>query len=246
MRAWHRFHRTVALVFGSLVGMMFLLTQFLQLAQGYSALESGLRVMPIALGFAVGGAAMTDRLVERFGTRAAMVSGLLIVAAAFAGMSFMDGGTPYPALAAGLVLMGIGMANLMAPATAAVMDSVPGRNAGVGSALNDTARQVGAALGIAALGSLANAVYSPNLSGLISVPAELAAAAQDSIGGASLAAATVGGPAGQTLRESANAAFFDAFGVAMLAAAAVSLVASAMVVHFMPERATLGEVETAA
>ena len=237
---------TIGLVFGSLVGMMFLLTQFLQLAQGYSALESGLRMMPIALGFVVGAAAMTDRLVARFGTRAAMVSGLLIVAAAFAVMSFIDGGMPYPALAAGLVLLGIGMANLMAPATAAVLDSVPGGNVGVGSALNDTAQQVGSALGIAVLGSLANAVYSPNLSGLISVPAELAAAAQDSIGGASLAAATVGGPAGHTLRESANAAFFDAFGIAMLAAAAVSLVTSAIVVHFMPERATLEEVETAA
>ena len=131
---------SIMLVFGSFVGMLFLLTQFLQLAQGYSAFESGLRVTPLALGFVVGAAAMTDRLVERLGIRAAMVSGLWAAAAAFAGMSFMDGGTPYPVLAALLVLLGIGLANLMAPAKAAVINSVPGGNAGVGSALNDTAQ----------------------------------------------------------------------------------------------------------
>jgi len=236
---------SVLLVFGSFVGMLFLLTQFLQLAQGYSAFESGLRVTPIALGFVLGAAAMADQLVARLGIRGAMVSGLWIAAAAFAGMSFMDGGTPYPVLAALLVLLGIGIANMMAPATAAVMDSVPGDNAGVGSALNDTARQVGAALGIASLGSLANAVYSGNLSGLTAVPAELAAIAQDSIGGATMAAATVGGPAGQALQQSANAAFFDAFGIAMLAAAGVTLVTSAIVIHFMPERATFEAVTAA-
>ena len=85
-------------------------------------------------------AAFRNREMRALGIRAAMVSGLWAAAAAFAGMSFMDGGTPYPVLAALLVLLGIGLANLMAPAKAAVINSVPGGNAGVGSALNDTAQ----------------------------------------------------------------------------------------------------------
>lgn len=228
---------SIMIVFGVMVATLFLLTLYFQFALGYSPLQAGLREAPVAFGFVIG-AAVTDRLVERFGARLVMAGGLLVVAAAFVGMSFVDGNTPYWALAAVMGLLGIGIAQVMTPATNAVMGGVPGGNVGVGSALNDTARQVGAALGIAVLGSLVNAIYSSKISVPAAIPPELADSAGDSIGVAGQIAANVGGPAGEALRESANAAFFDAFGGAMLAAALAAFVTSALVVYLMPESPT--------
>ncbi len=228
---------SILMVFGAMIGMMFLLIQYLQFALGYSPLQAGLRVIPVAFGFVIG-AAVTDRLIERFRARPVMVGGLLVVAAAFVVMSFVIGDGTYWALAVAMVVLGIGMAQVMTPATAAVMGAVPGGNVGVGSALNDTARQVGAALGVAVLGSIASAIYLSNISVPAAIPLGLADSARDSIGVATQIAATTGGPAGDALRESANGAFFDAFGWAMVAAAVVSFITAGLVAHFMPESRT--------
>ncbi len=225
---------SIVLLFGAMVGMEFLLIQYLQFALGYSPLQAGLRVIPVAFGYVVG-ATVTDRLVGRFGARRLMTGGLLVVAAAFVGMSFGIGDQTYWALAIAMVVLGIGIAQVMTPATAAVMGAVPGANVGVGSALNDTARQIGAALGVAALGSLAKAIYSSEVSVPAAIPPELADSAGDSIGIADQIAANVGGPAGEALREAANAAFFDAFGGAMLVAALAAFVTAALVGHVMPD-----------
>jgi EmrB/QacA subfamily drug resistance transporter len=225
---------SIVLLFGAMVGMGFLLIQYLQFALGYSPLQAGLRVIPVAFGYVVG-ATVTDRLVGRFGARRLMTGGLLVVAAAFVGMSFAIGDQTYWALAIAMAVLGIGIAQVMTPATAAVMGAVPGANVGVGSALNDTARQIGAALGVAALGSLAKAIYSSEVSVPAAIPPEFADSARDSIGIADQIAESVGGPAGEALREAANAAFFDAFGWAMLVAALAAFVTAALVGHFMPD-----------
>lgn len=241
-------YAAITLTFGSMVGMLFLLTQYFQFAQGYSPLQSGMRTGPMAMGFVVG-AALADKLVKRYSARVIMTTGLLLVAAAFAAVSQAVADAPFAALAASLFAVGFALSFVVTPATASVMAAVPGRNVGVGSALNDTARQVGAALGIAVLGSLANAVYSAQLAVPAGLPPAMVDPAKDSVGGASAIAGSAGGALGEALRNSAAGAFSDATAMAMLAATAVALVVAAVVMHLMPavretaEPAPLGDAE---
>jgi hypothetical protein len=117
------------------------------------------------------------------------------------------------------------------------MGAVPEAKAGVGSAMNDTTRQVGGALGVAILGSLVNAAYSSTMAGPAStLPAPAADAARNSVGAATQIAAQVGGPAGGALQTAAAGAFVDALGVATLVAAAVSFAGALLVLRFMPAR----------
>lgn len=188
------------------------------------------------------GAALADKLVKTYGARVVMTGGLLLLAAAFTAVSQTVGDVPFVALAASLLAVGFAMAFVVTPATAALMASVPGRDIGVGSALNDTARQVGSALLIAVLGSLAKAVYSSQVALPAGLPPALADPAKDSVGGASAIAASTGGAMGDAVQGAAAGAFANATEIAMLAAAAVALVSAAIVTHLMPAQAETVEV----
>jgi EmrB/QacA subfamily drug resistance transporter len=223
----------ITVTFGSMVGMLFLLTQYFQFAEGYSPLQSGLRVTPIALGFVVG-AVLSENLVKRYDVRAIMSTGLLMVAAAFAAVSQAIGDAPYAVLGASLFAVGFAMSFVLTPATASIMSAVPGRNVGVGSALNDAGRQVGAALGVAVLGSLAKAIYSSQLAVPTGLSPAMADPARDSVGGASFVADLLGGSLGDAVQRAGASAFADAMSTAMIIAAAVALVTSAVILRFMP------------
>lgn len=226
----------IALAFLALFGTLFLLTQYLQFVRGYSAFEAGLRLTPLAFGMMIG-AANSHRLVAELGTKLVIAGGLTVLAVTLAALSLLSADTPYWLLAAGIVALAVGMANTMAPATDAVMGAVPEANAGVGSAMNDTTRQVGGALGVAILGSVVNAAYSSAMQApTAALPAGPGEAAQNSVGAATTIAAQLGGPAGAALREAAAAAFVDALGLAMLVAAAVSFAGALLVLRFMPAR----------
>ncbi|MCZ6613189.1 MAG: MFS transporter, partial [Thaumarchaeota archaeon] len=135
------------------------------------------------------------------------------------------------------VIFGVGLGTTISPSTSALMGAVPEANAGVGSAFNDTAGQVGSALGVGILGSVLNSIYSSNVAGaIVGLPDEAAAAAQNFVGGAAQVAANLGGPAGEELRTAANTAFFDGLSVALLASAAIAFVAALLVFRFMPAR----------
>lgn len=224
----------IAAAFLVLYGALFLFTQYLQFVRGYSALQAGLRLTPLAVGLMIG-ASNSHRLVHRFGTAKVVAGGLILVALTAAGLARLDTGTAGWVFALGLVILAIGMGNTMAPATEAVMGSVPEANAGVGSAINDTSRQVGGALGIAVLGSLFNAAYAAQMAeigrGLPPAQAELA---RNSVGGAMHLAAAVGGPSGAAIRAAADRAFVDAFGVTMMIAAGIALAGALLVLRFMP------------
>ena len=184
----------ISFSFLALLGTIFLFTQYLQFVRGYSPLETGIRMVPLALGFMVG-AGISDRLVARLGNKAAVTGGLTVIAAALAGFAFLDAGTAYWLVGSGLFALGAGMGATMAPATDAVVGSVPEANAGVGSALNDVTRNVGGALGIGIPGSILNSVYSTNVADAVSaLPAGSAAAAKNSVGAATQVSAEPGGP----------------------------------------------------
>nr|MBA2601308.1 MFS transporter [Actinomycetota bacterium] len=135
----------ITLIFFALFGAIFVLTQHLQFVLGYSALEAGFRVTPIAT--LVIAAPIAARVVERVGTKAVVTAGLTVVAIALLLISGVDIDSGYGTVGWALALMGLGMGATMAPATDSIMGSLPLAKAGVGSAMNDTTRMVGGALG---------------------------------------------------------------------------------------------------
>jgi EmrB/QacA subfamily drug resistance transporter len=228
----------LALVTFSLFGTLFFLTQYLQLILGYTALEAGVRFAPLAVGLAIG-AGLSTRLTKRVGTKLPVGLGLLIVAAGLALLALVEVESGYGLVAAVVVILGFGMGNVMAPATDSIMGSLPPANAGVGSAMNDTTRQVGGALGVAVLGSLLSSVYRGTIDGaqsLQALPAPVRDLARDSLTKATAVAGQLGGEPGAALLVAAQGAFVDAMGRSALVAAGVAVLGAVVALLFLPAR----------
>ncbi|MFI6640100.1 MFS transporter [Streptomyces sp. NPDC050504] len=228
----------IALVFFALMGVTFFSAFYLQSVRGHSALESGLLILPLAVAQMVF-APRTRLVVERFGARAVCTAGMLAVALGLACFAFFDADTPLWVLEVVFFVQGAGMAHIMPPVTVSIMQSLPREKAGSGSAVNNTFRQVGGALGVAVLGSLLSTTYrgeiEGHLDGLTALPAGAREAAGESIEG-TLAVAEKLGPAGDVLIAPAHAAFIDAMHVTAIGSAAVALVGAAVVALFLPGR----------
>jgi EmrB/QacA subfamily drug resistance transporter len=220
----------ISLAFFALFGTIFFLTQYLQDVRGYSALEAGLRTMPVALGLILGGP-LSARFTARFGLRTVVPAGLTVVAAALWMFSFVDAGSTYWLIAGALIALGFGMANAMAPATDAIMGSLPEAKMSVGSAINDTTRTTGGTLGVAVLGSLLASGYRD---GMASLP--VPEFARDSLGGA-LALHD------ERVTAVARDAFLSGMHTAALVAGAIALAGALVALVFLPreERALARE-----
>jgi len=226
----------ISIGFFALFGMVFGMTQYLQFVQGYTPLEAGLRMVPVALGMAAG-AGLSHRLVARLGTNRVVAPGMVVLGAVLISISFWDPHTEYWVIGLTFFCMAFGMGNVMAPSTDAVMGAVPEANAGVASAMNDVTRQVAGAFGVAVIGSVMNTVYSGRMEDVVTrLPAEAATAARDSVGAASRIASMLPGEVGTRLAEAAGAAFSDALGVAVMVAAGVALASAVLIAKFMPPR----------
>jgi EmrB/QacA subfamily drug resistance transporter len=226
----------IALVFFAMFGTVFLLTQYLQFVLGYTPLEAGFRVMPVAT--MIIAAPLSARMNERFGTKSVVTVGLLIAAGAMAVLAMVSETSGYGQVALALSLLGIGMGTAMAPATDSIMGSLPLAKAGVGSAMNDTTRQIGGALGVAVLGSVLASSYSSAIEPLVAaspLPPEAASVAADSIGGALAVAAQIGESAGP-LVEAANSAFIGGMQVAVWVAVGMIVVGAVVTWIFLPAR----------
>jgi fucose permease len=227
--------------------MIFFLTQYLQDVLGYSALEAGVRTMPVAAGLILGGPT-SARLAERLGAKRVVAGGLTIVAAGLYLVSTAQVDTGYGLIAAALVLLGFGMANAMAPATDAIMGTLPAAKMSVGSAVNDTTRTAGGTLGVAVLGSLLSSGYRGGMDAVTAgLPAQARDAAQDSVAGAMAVAQRVGGATGHKLAATAQDAFMSGMHTASLAAAAIALAGALVALAFLParDRRPVGEAVTA-
>src|SRR5919106_3511535 len=152
----------ITLIFFAMFGTFFLFTQYLQLVLGYGTLEAGVRMLPMAFTMMVA-APSSARLVERFGSRRVVTIGLILVAAGLLLLSTVAVDTPYWRLVLNLMVLAAGMGLSMAPSTTGIMASLPLGKAGVGSAVNDTTRELGGALGVAVLGSLMASRYAATL-----------------------------------------------------------------------------------
>jgi EmrB/QacA subfamily drug resistance transporter len=220
--------------FFALFGTIFLTTQYLQIVQGRSAIETGLVMLPIAFGLVLG-SGLSHKLNHRLGTPKQVAGALAIVALTLATVPLWQPDTPGWALAGFFFVLPFAMGNVMAPATATVMSAVPEAKAGVGSAMNDVNRQVGGALGVAIIGSFASSLYASRVdSATATLPDGAAHTAGDSVGGATAVAAHLPAPVGDALTAAAHGAFTDAMGIALLIGSAVLIAAAVLVRRLLP------------
>ena len=220
----------ITLSFFAMFGAIYFLTQYLQLVLGFSALEAGVRILPVAAGLALGGP-LSARLSERIGAKVVVASGLALVASGLALMAQFEVGSSYAIVAAAFVLLGVGIGMAMTPATDAVMGSLPIAKASVGSAVNDATRTTGGALGVAIMGSIMSSGYRGEMDAI-----GAGAAAHDSLSGALATAAGLGGEAGARLAATAQEAFVSGMHTAVLVGAAIALTGALVALLFLPAR----------
>jgi EmrB/QacA subfamily drug resistance transporter len=232
----------VTLVFFAMFGCLYFLSQYMQFVLGYTPLQTGWRLMPVA-GVLMVGSVLTAPLVRRVGTKLVVASGLALAAIGLLILATATVDSGYPHVLAVLVVAGFGMALAMAPATDSIMGSLPATKAGVGSAMNDTTREIGGALGVAVLGSVMNSGYrssitaNPDFGTLQQASAEAAAAVRDSVGGAAEVATRLPSDLAQQLTHAANAAFVDALDSTVIVGAVVAFAGALVALLFLPARA---------
>jgi DHA2 family integral membrane protein (MFS transporter) len=226
----------IALVFFALMGVTFFGVFYTQSVRGYSPLESGLLMLPLAAAQMIF-APRARLLVDRFGNKATTTAGLVLLAGMLAAFAGFEADTPIWMLEVVFFLMGTGMAHIMTPTSVVIMQALPREKAGSASALSNTFRQVGGALGIAVLGSVLSTAYRDGIEDkLRMLPAGLRDTAGESIE-ATLGIAARLGPRGQALVTPAHDAFLHAMHVTALCGTAVALVGAVVVVLFLPGRA---------
>jgi EmrB/QacA subfamily drug resistance transporter len=238
VRAFSAAAASVTVIFFALFGSLFVLTQYLQLVHGYSPLSAGVRALPFAIAMAAVSPVSTV-LAGRLGSRVVIPAGIALMGAGLLDLSTAGVHTSYPPLAVAVAIMGAGMGLVMAPASTTIMTTVPAHQAGAGSAVNDTIREVGGALGIAIVGSLAENVYRTKLGAALAtahLPQPVTHLATSSVAAADAVGRHVGGTSGAQLTAAAHTAFTTAMGTGMRVSAVVALAAAIGVAFALPAR----------
>jgi EmrB/QacA subfamily drug resistance transporter len=226
----------LTLVFFSLMGMFFSISQLFQLVYGYSPLESAVRMLPVTVAIVLS-APRSAKLAARFGKRRVVAGGMWMVALGVGIISLIGVEANYPLLMAGLFIMASGMGLAMSPTTDLLMSAVPRAHAGMGSAMNDTTRELGGSLGVAVFGSILASRYTNLLEPVLAaLPAPVREAASTSLAGA-LKAAGQAGPAGQALAQSARESWVSGFRVSVVVACVVLTTAGLIAFKFLPDQA---------
>lgn len=219
-------------------GFIFLATQYLQFCKNYSPFGTGLAVLPVA-GALAAAATIAPRLVERIGTTPIVVVGLLSLATGMAWGSLLSAATTYAEISIVMILVGAGLGLTSAPATEAIMGSLRPEKAGIGSAANESARQAGAALGVAIVGSVFTSTYSGRLSNqppLTRLPESARAAMRDSVATAHSVIDQLPVATAHDLRFAVSNAFFEAFSAGSLLCACIAMTLAAVVAVVLPNR----------
>jgi DHA2 family multidrug resistance protein-like MFS transporter len=207
-------------------GLVFFLSQYLQLVQGRGPFEAGLAEVPAAVG-AVAAGLVAGTVARRFSVRAVVSAGLAAVGLALAALTLLNQSTGYPLLGTALLVVGIGAGFSFTVTADVILSSVPKDQAGAASAVSETAYELGAALGIALLGSIVTGVYAG-----FTGPAGTPAAAHESLGGAVEAAKGLPAHTSETMLSAARESFVDGLTLASGGGAAV-LLATAVAAWFL-------------
>jgi DHA2 family multidrug resistance protein-like MFS transporter len=221
-----------------LSGLVFFLSQFLQLVQGRAPFEAGLAELPAAIG-AVATGLVAGKVARRFSVRSVVAGGMAAVGLSLAVLTMLTGSTGYPLLGAALLIVGAGAGFSFTVTADVILSSVPKEQAGAASAVSETAYELGAALGIALLGSIVTGVYR-GFTAPDGTPTDVAAAAHESLGGAVEASASLPPARAEALVTAAQEAFTE--GLRMAAGVgAVVLLTTAVVAWFLLRGQKLAE-----
>jgi DHA2 family multidrug resistance protein-like MFS transporter len=230
----------LTLVAFGLMGAFFFLGQFLQSVQGYTPFQAGLRLLPMAL-VSFFSAAGSAKVAERIGTKLTVAIGIFIAAVGFFYLTMVAAvDTSYLNIAIAMSITSLGIGMTMSPATNSVMGSIPVSQSGIGSAMNNTTRQIGAALGVAILGSILNATYIARIDAVswpAQLPAEAMEAIRNSIQGAHIVAQQVPVPQlAQMIIDQSNEAFTAGSAHALLVAAIILAITAIITLIILPSR----------
>ena len=229
----------MALTFFAMFGSFFLVAQYFQLVLGYTPLQSGLLQLPMAI-VMMSIAPQVPKLVARFGAARVVPAGLTFTAIGLLAFSTLETGSSVWNVYLAIIPMAAGMATTMTPLTTLIMTSVPLGKAGVGSAMNDTTRELGGALGVAVLGTLVTTKFTSVMSPYTSrLPEAARGAAESGLPGSLQVAKAIGGEPGRILAEAAKGAFVDGLGLATTIGAVVVFTAAVAAWFLLPR--TTGE-----
>src|SRR5690242_8784729 len=226
----------VTVSFFTLFGFIFLITQYFQFVRGYGPLSTGVHLLPVALAVGAGSVAGTQ-LAVRAGTKLIVTLGLVAMAAFYGWVAASTTATiGYGIIAVQMVLYGLGMGLTSAPATESIMGAVSRRQAGVGSAVNDSTRLLGGTLGVAVIGSVYASLYGSRLTARLphGLPTQVTAIAHQSLGAAYAVSARVPGAVGRAVHDAATNAFLHGLSVGCLVAGGVAAAGAVLAALFLP------------
>jgi EmrB/QacA subfamily drug resistance transporter len=229
IRAFSAGSLSISIQFFAAFGFFFIVLQYLQFVTGRSALEASFALLPLPF-VLIPTARAAPRVAQRIGFRWVGPTGLLSMSVGFLLLSRLDVDTPYWFFLIGLLFFGLGMGLAGTPATTAVTSSLSMAKQGVASAMNDTAREVGSAFGIAILGATLNQSYRDALApAVVNLPPAIAERVLGSVAFTTSPAVGQLGPAGQALVEAGRAAFVQGVGDAVFIGSVVLAVAAVVV-----------------
>jgi EmrB/QacA subfamily drug resistance transporter len=234
----------IAIMAVTMFGVLFALTMYMQFVKDYSPLETGIRFLPIAFGYAFG-SVLSNRFVRLWGTKYVVVAGFLGMAVGAVMIAFWRIDTPYWQIGVLLLALSFSLSNIMTPCLNAVLGAVPAARAGVGSAISTVSLQLGGALGVAALGSALSSVYRTKmeymLTSIPSIPIQLSDAVAESIGSLvriiSMLPESIRGYITLLARQS----FMEGWQVVLLVITAIGLTSASLALKFMPQLAAKQE-----
>ncbi len=229
----------MTLTFFAMFGTFFLVAQYFQLVLGFSPLKSGLLQLPMAF-IMMAIAPQVPKVVARFGAVKVVPVGMTFIALGLFAFSKVQVDSSVWFIYLSIVPLAAGMATTMTPLTTLIMSSVPLGKAGVGSAMNDTTRELGGALGVAVLGSLVTSQYTSSLGpSIAALPAGARGVADSGLTGALAVAQQIGGSAGAELAQAAKAAFVDGLGLAATIGSIGVLIAAILANRLLPHGPTI-------
>ncbi|MEU8586396.1 MFS transporter [Streptomyces sp. NPDC048664] len=217
----------IVLAMLALVGLELIAAQYLQLVLHLSPLRTGLRLLPLTFA-AMAAGLLGSKMLHRFGPRRMVASGFCLTAAAVLFLTQMGGRDDTALLLSGFVLLGFGLETTLFGAYESMLSEAPQEQAGGAAAIGETSYQLGAGMGIALLGSVMNAAYTPGLSSVPGVPAAASRDAGRSLGEAYEVAGRLGGARGEALRHAARDSFVHGLHVTLLVSAGLLLLGAVM------------------